>query len=73
MRTLHKATILFALLAATSAACQATEPSDANAPEFFNEFKDCLRQAQAGGPDAPTRSECHWQLEARKSESWLTM
>ena len=73
MRTLHTAALLFLLLASASSTARATEPSDANAPEFFSEFKECLRQARAGGPEAPTRSQCHWELEARKSESWLTM
>lgn len=73
MRILQTSTLLFALLAAISSGSQATEPSKANAPEFFAKFKECLRQAQAGGPEAPTRSECHWQLEQRKTETWLTM
>lgn len=47
---------------------QATTPSSANAPEFFSEFKQCLKRAEANGADAPTRSQCHWQLETRRQE-----
>lgn len=55
-------------LSAAISGCHSTEPSGANAPVFFSEFKQCLAKAEADGADAPTRSQCHWDLQTRRQE-----